>query len=180
MLIFLRFFLSPFNKVFLSHFIRTIISLPLRSIDCCASLTAVSKLRYWRHLEEGEASAKRYLMTDADKERSPKDESKSLLCICGDAILSFLSGPRGFIILGESGGTIPSDRALGQRSRLYQLAEWFGLLQPCCRTRSLFLFCLIIHPKGNNRSVRIRTTLHIIISTHARARKHIPAVRKQK
>ena len=28
---------------------------------------------------------------------------------------------------GESGGTIPSDRALGQRSRLYQLAEWFGL-----------------------------------------------------
>ena len=33
----------------------------------------------WRHLEGGEASVKRYLMTDADKERSPKDESKRLL-----------------------------------------------------------------------------------------------------
>ena len=32
-------------------------------------------------LEGGEASVKRYLMTDADKERSPKDESKRLLCL---------------------------------------------------------------------------------------------------
>lgn len=33
----------------------------------------------WRHLEGDEASVKRYLMTDAYKERSPKDESKKLL-----------------------------------------------------------------------------------------------------
>ena len=30
-------------------------------------------------MEGGEASAKRYLLTYADKERSPKDESKRLL-----------------------------------------------------------------------------------------------------
>ena len=48
----------------------TIFSFP-RLIRC--------SLRYWRHLEGGEASVKRYLMTDADKERSPKDESKRLL-----------------------------------------------------------------------------------------------------
>ena len=30
-------------------------------------------------MEGGEASVKRYLMTNADKERSPKDESKRLL-----------------------------------------------------------------------------------------------------
>ena len=33
-------------------------------------------MQNWRHLEGGEASVKRYLMTDADKERSPKDESQ--------------------------------------------------------------------------------------------------------
>ena len=36
-------------------------------------------MQNWRHLEGDEASVKRYLMTDADKERSPKDESKRLL-----------------------------------------------------------------------------------------------------
>lgn len=29
-------------------------------------------MQNWRHLEGGEASVKRYLMTDADKERTPK------------------------------------------------------------------------------------------------------------
>ena len=33
-------------------------------------------MQNWRHLEGGEASVKRYLMTDANKERSPKDESQ--------------------------------------------------------------------------------------------------------
>ena len=36
-------------------------------------------MQNWRHLEGDEAPVKRYLMTDAYKERSPKDESKSLL-----------------------------------------------------------------------------------------------------
>jgi len=36
-------------------------------------------MQNWRHLEGDEASIKRYLMTDADKERSAKDESKRLL-----------------------------------------------------------------------------------------------------
>ena len=36
-------------------------------------------MQNWRHLEGDEAPVKRYLMTDADKERSPKDESKRLL-----------------------------------------------------------------------------------------------------
>ena len=36
-------------------------------------------MQNWRHLEGDEAPVKRYLMTDAYKERSPKDESKRLL-----------------------------------------------------------------------------------------------------
>ena len=57
--------------------------------------------------------------------------------------------PRMFA-MGESGGTIPSDRALGQRSRPYQLAEWFDLCDLVAEREACIFFDLYLRCGNKN------------------------------